>query len=55
MHYDVQVKCTDDIVTVISDNYIHTHSIYFLYYLNVYVCVSFVSTCLLCMYVCIYP
>ena len=27
---DVQVKCTDDIVTVISDNYIglHTHSIY---------------------------
>ena len=26
--YDVQVKCTDDIVTVISDNYIHTHSIY---------------------------
>ena len=26
--YDVQVKCTDDIVTVLSDNYIHTHSIY---------------------------
>ena len=26
--YDVQVKYTDDIVTVISDNYIHTHSIY---------------------------
>ena len=25
---DVQVKCTDDVVTVISDNYIHTHSIY---------------------------
>ena len=25
---DVQVKCTDDIVTVILDNYIHTHSIY---------------------------
>ena len=22
------MKCTDDIVTVISDNYIHTHSIY---------------------------
>ena len=28
--YDVQVKCIDDIVTVISDNYIyiHTHFIY---------------------------
>ena len=26
--YDVQVKCTDDIVTVISNNYIHAHSIY---------------------------
>ena len=26
--YDVQVKCTDDIVTVISDNCIHTHSIH---------------------------
>ena len=25
---DVQVKCTDDIVTVILDNYIHTHSVY---------------------------
>ena len=24
---DVQVKCIDDIVTVISDNYIHTHFI----------------------------
>ena len=26
--YDVQVKCTDDIVNGISDKYIHTHSIY---------------------------
>ena len=25
---DVQVKCTNDIVNSISDNYIHTHSIY---------------------------
>ena len=26
--YDVQVKCTDDIVIGILDNHIHTHSIY---------------------------
>ena len=39
---DVQMKCTDDIVTVISDNYIHTHSIH----------VELVSN--VCMYICLF-